>query len=577
MGRFLDLGEAWLNSRGQNAVRDLISGMLWLGVGAAALGGVMWLVSDALRHIAYGWVVELVIMATLIASRSLYSHVRDVQTALEGTGVEAAREKVALIVGRNTDELEEPAIARAAVESLAENASDGVIAPLFWGLLAGLPGIAIYKLINTADSMWGHRNDRYEWFGKCAARLDDVLNLIPARLTGLLFCIAAASRGRVASAFRVMMRDASKHLSPNAGWPEAAMAGALGRRLGGPRSYQGRITDGVWLGDGSETLDAADVRHGLRPLIDLSTGINPHAFEPKLDPIWSTRLPGLADEEACRSAFAAYASVNERFVHIMPGSQSIISGLPHLFKPCEVAVLSPTYGEHEFAWQAAGHSVSRHLAADVLAADAHIILVTHPNNPDGHVFDRDDLLACKKRQQARSGWLIVDEAFVDCMPEISVATEVEHGGLLVLRSFGKFFGLAGLRLGFLIGPDSIATSLTQRLGPWSVGTPVLRIAAEAYGDVKWGADTRNDLDHEMGRLRKVVVPIFGNEVGHTTLFLLIESVDAEAVAAHLAAYGIFVRTFPDMPNYLRLGLPGASWAWDRLETALTEWEHKNER
>ncbi len=264
MGRFLDRGEMWLNSCGQNAVRDLLSGMLWLVGGAAALGGAMWLVSDALRQIAYGWVVEILIVATLVAGRSLYTHVRDVQVALQERDIEAARQKVSLIVGRNTDTLEEPAIARAAVESLAENASDGVIGPLFWGLLAGLPGIAVYKLVNTADSMWGHRNDRYEWFGKSAARLDDLLNLIPARLTGVLFCMAAVASGRTGAAFRVMGRDASKHLSPNAGLPEAAMAGALGRRLGGPRIYQGRITDGVWLGDGSEKLDVRDVSHGLR-------------------------------------------------------------------------------------------------------------------------------------------------------------------------------------------------------------------------------------------------------------------------------------------------------------------------
>ncbi len=312
-----------------------------------------------------------------------------------------------------------------------------------------------------------------------------------------------------------------------------------------------------------------------RPLIDLSTGINPHAFVPDVQPTWSTRLPGLADEEACRSAFATYAGVDESFVHTMPGSQSIISGLPHLLNPSEVAVLSPTYGEYEVAWRTAGHSVSRYAADEILAADADIILVTHPNNPDGRVFDRGALTACRVRQKARDGWLIVDEAFVDCIPDLSVAVEVEQGGLLVLRSFGKFFGLAGLRLGFLIAPQSVAASMTQRLGPWSVSTPALRIAAEAYGDARWIADTRKSLGEEMGRLREVVFPLFGMEVGHTPLFLLVDAVDAKAVATHLAAHGIFVRTFPDMPNYLRLGLPGASWAWERLETALTEWEPRN--
>jgi len=264
MGRFLSLGETWLNSHGRHARRDFIGGLFWLLVGIALLGCLMWVLSATLRQIAYGWIVELLIIATLIASRSLYTHVRDVQVALSRNNIEEAREKVSLIVGRKTDALEEPAIARAAVESLAENASDGVIAPLFWGLVAGLPGIAVYKLVNTADSMWGHRNDRYEWFGKSAARLDDLLNLVPARLAGILFCLSATGDERGRAAFQVMRRDASKHLSPNAGWPEAAMAGALERRLGGPRTYQGQLTEGVWLGDGSTELDASDLHRALR-------------------------------------------------------------------------------------------------------------------------------------------------------------------------------------------------------------------------------------------------------------------------------------------------------------------------
>ena len=263
MGRFLSLGESWMNTHSLHPRRDFIAGMVWLAVGVTLLGWMALCLSMTLSQMTYGWVGELLIIATLIASRSLYTHVRDVYAALSRNNIEDARENVSLIVGRNTDTLEEPAIARAAVESLAENASDGVIAPLFWGMVAGLPGIAVYKLVNTADSMWGHRNDRYEWFGKTAARLDDLLNLIPARLTGVLFCVAALSAGRARAAFRVMQRDASSHLSPNAGWPEAAMAGALERRLGGPRTYQGQITEGVWLGDGSEDLNASDLRRAL--------------------------------------------------------------------------------------------------------------------------------------------------------------------------------------------------------------------------------------------------------------------------------------------------------------------------
>jgi cobalamin biosynthesis protein CobC len=313
-----------------------------------------------------------------------------------------------------------------------------------------------------------------------------------------------------------------------------------------------------------------------RPLIDLSTGINPHAYEVGIDMDWMTRLPGQSDEEACRTAFATYAGVDKGLVHVMPGTQAIISGLPHLFHQKRVAILSPTYGEHEASWRKAGHSITTFPASEVLTADADIIVVTNPNNPDGYVFKAEALHACQARQRERGGWLIVDEAFVDCTPEFSVATEVQNGGLLILRSFGKFFGLAGLRLGFLLAPENIAEPLMQRLGPWGVSTPALRIAAETYSDGTWIAESRKHLFGQMDRLRDRVIPLLGTEIGRTPLFMLLDCVDAGAAAAQLADHGIFVRTFPNMRNYLRLGLPGEPWAWDRLETALTEWEHKNE-
>tara|TARA_R110002110_G_scaffold80852_4_gene210472 strand:- start:8239 stop:9240 length:1002 start_codon:yes stop_codon:yes gene_type:complete len=311
-----------------------------------------------------------------------------------------------------------------------------------------------------------------------------------------------------------------------------------------------------------------------RPLIDLSTGINPLAYEASVDKDWMTRLPGHSDEDACRASFATYVGIDQKFVHAMPGTQSIISGLPYLFRQKRVAVLSPTYGEHEAGWAAAGHSVSTYPSSEVLTADADVIVVTNPNNPDGHIFESETLLACQVRQKAQGGWLIVDEAFVDCIPDVSVAAEVQQGGLLVLRSFGKFFGLAGLRLGFLLAREHIAAPLVERMGPWGVSTPALRIAAKAYRDATWIAKTRKNLGQQMDRLRDRVIPRLGREVGRTPFFILLESVDARAVTARMADYGIFVRTFPNMPNYLRLGLPGEPWAWDRLETALTEWEHK---
>ena len=197
----------------------------------------------------------------LIAARSLHDHVRAVADPLLAGDVEAARRSVAMIVGRDPARLDRAGLARAATESLAENASDGIVAPVFWGVVAGLPGIAAYKAINTMDSMIGHRNDRYEAFGKAAARLDDVVNWVPARLTGLLFALAHPDR--FGTAWQVMRRDAGAHRSPNAGWPEAAMAGALGIRLSGPRQYGDRVAEEPWVNAGAPDPAPGDLERAL--------------------------------------------------------------------------------------------------------------------------------------------------------------------------------------------------------------------------------------------------------------------------------------------------------------------------
>jgi adenosylcobinamide-phosphate synthase len=171
------------------------------------------------------------------------------------------RSAVSRIVGRDPASLDEAGIARASIESLAENTSDGIIAPVFWGAIFGLPGLVGYKAINTLDSMIGHRTPRHEAFGWAAARIDDVANLIPARLTGLLFAMVAP---RPAAAMSSMMRDARHHRSINAGWPEAAMAGALGVRLSGPRIYHGQLTDEPWLNESAHDPLAADIGEALK-------------------------------------------------------------------------------------------------------------------------------------------------------------------------------------------------------------------------------------------------------------------------------------------------------------------------
>ena len=206
-----------------------------------------------------------VVASSLLAQRSLNDHVAAVATALEQQGVAGGREAVSRIVGRDTSELDEAAISRAAIESLAENFSDGVVAPLFWMVVAGLPGAAAYKAINTADSMIGHKSERHHAFGWASARLDDLVNLPASRLAALWITLAAAFRTgcSVDGAIAAVRRDAGHHRSPNAGWPESAMAGALGIRLAGPRVYAGVRVEDRWMGEGRAELTAADIRTAL--------------------------------------------------------------------------------------------------------------------------------------------------------------------------------------------------------------------------------------------------------------------------------------------------------------------------
>ncbi|WP_407113121.1 adenosylcobinamide-phosphate synthase CbiB [Bradyrhizobium sp. LMG 9283] len=234
-----------------------VAGALVVIALSVALG---WIVQSVL---SLGWISIMLIGILawpLVALRSLHDHVAAVATPLQAGDIAAAREAVSRIVGRDPTALDEAGIARAAIESLAENASDGIVAPVFWGALFGLPGVLGYKAINTLDSMIGHRSERHEAFGWAAARIDDVANFIPARLTGFLFVLLAPRRSEALSC---MTRDARRHRSPNAGWPEAAMAGALGVRLSGPRIYHGSATDEPWLNEGARDPLAADITEAL--------------------------------------------------------------------------------------------------------------------------------------------------------------------------------------------------------------------------------------------------------------------------------------------------------------------------
>jgi adenosylcobinamide-phosphate synthase len=206
------------------------------------------LIQTFLQQFPAGNVVLALIASIFIAQRSLYQHVAKVRSAFADGGLPEAREAVAMIVGRDPEQLDEAGVCRAAIESCAENFSDGVVAPAFWLALLGLPGLIAYKAINTADSMIGHRTERYESFGWAAARLDDLVNLVPARLSALLFAIAAPiAGGSIGASLRIVRRDAPKHRSPNAGWPESAVAGALGLALAGPRRYAGHVVTDPYL------------------------------------------------------------------------------------------------------------------------------------------------------------------------------------------------------------------------------------------------------------------------------------------------------------------------------------------
>ena len=229
------------------AVRGAVAALVMVGL--SALAG--WGMAALARALPYGWLLELLAVTVLLAQRSLFVHVHAVARGLVREGADGGRAAVRHIVGRDTASLDGHGVARAAIESLAENFADGVVAPVFWYALLGLPGLVAYKCVNTMDSMIGHRTERHAAFGATAARLDDAVNAIPARLAGVLIAAAAAFAPAVrpARAFKVMLRDAGKHRSFNAGWPEAAMAGALGVALAGPRRYGGEAVADPWIGD----------------------------------------------------------------------------------------------------------------------------------------------------------------------------------------------------------------------------------------------------------------------------------------------------------------------------------------
>ena len=307
------------------------------------------------------------------------------------------------------------------------------------------------------------------------------------------------------------------------------------------------------------------------PLIDLSTGINPVPYPlPPLDPAGFTRLPEPDAEAALRAAAArAYGAADPALVAAAPGTQILIDLLPLLFPARRVAVFGPTYAEHAHAWRKRGAEAAT--VTDVTALDgADVAVVCNPNKPDGRRLPPDLLVGLADRMAARGGLLLVDEAFADLEGEkISVAGALPHPALIVLRSFGKTYGLAGLRLGFALAAPERAALIRGALGPWAVSGPAIVIGRQALADREWLAATAARLRRETRDLDACLATAGLRVIGGTLLFRLAEG-PAQAAFSRLGRAGIFVRRFPEHPHWLRFGVPGAPDAWDRLRCALAD-------
>ncbi len=321
-------------------------------------------------------------------------------------------------------------------------------------------------------------------------------------------------------------------------------------------------------GDLAQVVAAPGAYRG--PWLDLSTGINPWSYPVGELPIglWA-RLPGSALEVRLRERAARYyGAPAPECVVAAPGSQALIQWLPYLRRRSRVAVLGPTYGEHAAAWAAAGHEVATVTAPAALLADWDAAIVTNPNNPDGRRLAPAWLISLAEALARRGGWLVVDEAFADLEPALSVAPEVVRQGLIVLRSFGKFFGLAGLRLGFALAAPALATRLRAALGPWAVSGPAASIAAAALADRAWIEAMRARLAAAAERLDSLLAEADLHIVGGTALYRLVEAPQPESLRARLLGHGIYVRDFPERPGWLRFGLPPDEEGFARLRRAL---------
>ena len=285
------------------------------------------------------------------------------------------------------------------------------------------------------------------------------------------------------------------------------------------------------------------------------------------------RLPERAAIDRLKEAAAAYYGAPDTSnLALAPGSQALIQWLPRLRPQSQVAVIAPTYQEHRHSWELAGHEVNDH--ADLAAARAagpDVIIVVHPNNPTGLLHDEKQLLEVAAELSERDGWLVLDEAFGDVVPDRCLDRHAGHPGLVILRSFGKFFGLAGIRLGIAVTDAGLATELESAMGPWVVPGPTLEIATQAYRDRDWIAGTRMRLSEDARRMDHLLEAIGCVIAGGTDLYRLVENGRAAGLLNHLGNRGIMLRPFDYNETWLRFGLPGNETDWQRLESALSEY------
>ena len=306
------------------------------------------------------------------------------------------------------------------------------------------------------------------------------------------------------------------------------------------------------------------------PFIDLSTGINPYPYTVEaVSPSLFERLPQPdALARLLAAATEAYCAPSPACIVAAPGTQILLSLVAALKPAGRAAVLGPTYPEHARAAALAGHRVTEAPSLPELA-DADLAILVNPNNPDGRIVATADLLALADALHRRAGLFVIDEAFMDVgPPAASLAREVERGGIVVLRSFGKFFGLAGLRLGFAVAAADIAAKLRASLGPWAVSGPALAIGASALADRFWIDATRRKLAQAAQRLDKLLADAGLDVIGGTSLFRLAQTLAVPNLFDQLGHAGILVRRFAERPTWLRFGLPGDEQAWARLENAL---------